>query len=347
MRGVIATPPRPEPGLMAQLAKSLALGGGRRLDTEKMATAIGASSRVINAIKAPIDALWTGDPDTAGFEDANYIATTFLPFLRNGSLFYRALDSGMTRVPLEQRIGFTTATATAFVAAEGAAVAVSGMGLQGTTIKRLKANGLIVLTRDMLRTMGNAGEALIALELRRAISAAVDAQFIDIISDGITPTTSSGDAAADLRTLLTSVAPTNESRLMWGMSPDVAIAASTLVTASGAFLFPEMSPTGGRMLQVDAIVTNGLPVGTLALIDATGIAGASELITLEASDDTTIEMQTTPEGDSSVPTGSEMVSMFQTNSTAILSTSWFGALRFRDNAVAVMDGVTWGGATGD
>jgi HK97 family phage major capsid protein len=346
MRGVIATSQRPEPGLMASLAKSLALGGGRFSEARTVAEQLGVSDRVKNVIKSPVPAHWTGDPNVAGLVDAQHISTQFQAFIRNSSLFYRALDNGMVRVGLRERVGWTTATATGFVASEGAAVPVARMAVEAAGIKRLKANGLIVLTREMLRTAGTAGEALIARELRRAVSQSVDEQFIEIVLDDVTPLPSNGTdaqaAARDLADLLSAVQPTAESRLLFGASADVARAASTLLTASGGFLFPEMSPTGGRMLGIDVQVSDALDVGQLMLMDAGGIAGESELITVQASDDTTIEMESEPEGSAVEPTATEKVSMFQTNSTAIMSTAWFGAKRFRDDAVAIIDGIAWG-----
>lgn len=306
----------------------------------------GASPRVMGVIKSPVPAHWTGDEDVAGLEDARFITTQFQPFLRNSSLFYRALESGMVRVPLRQRVGWTTATATAFVSREGAAVPVSRMAVEATGIERLKANALVVLTREMLRAAGTSGEALIARELRRAVSQAVDGAFIEAALDDVIALLPEGNTAAaaarDIANLLAAIQPTAESRLLFGASPDVARAASTLLTPSGGFLFPDMTPMGGQILGIEVQVSDALGLGQLMLMDASGIAGESELITIDASEDTTIEMESEPENDSVEPTATEMISMFQTHSVAILATAWFGALRFREDAAAIIDGIEWG-----
>ena len=80
----------------------------------------------------------------------------------------------------------------------------------------------------------------------------------------------------------------------------------------------------------------------MLLIDGVGIAGESDAIKIDASDDTTIEMETEPTQDSTTPTASEMVSMFQTNSVAIMAKAWFGAERIRDDAVARITNIMWG-----
>lgn len=336
---------------MASWAKALALAGGQPGKARMLAEELRMHERVKGVIKAPVPAHWTGDSDVEGLADARFISTQFQPFLRSSSLFYRALDDGIVRVGLRERVGWTTATATGFVAGEGAAVPVSRMEVEASGVDRLKANALIVLTRDMLRTAGTSGEALISRELRRAVSRVVDEQFLELALDDVSPLPSNGTdaeaAANDLADLLAAVQPTSESRLLIGMAPDVGRAAATLTTAAGGFLFPDMTPTGGNIRGIDAIVTDALDIGQMALIDASGIAGDSELITVEASDDTTIEMATDPDNDSSDGTASEMVSMFQTHSVAILATAWFGALRFRDDAAAIMDGIAWGNAGGE
>lgn len=350
VRAALAIPPaaRGAPHLMAQLARAKALGQGRPGAAMQHAEAMGADPRVVGALKAAVPAMGMSDADLNGLTDARHITTQFTPFLRQRSLFYALVEGGgMTRVGLRQRVGYTTLAASAFIAGEGAAVPLSRMEVPATGIPRSHANALIILTDDMIRNMGVAGEALISRELRRAIAPAVDAKFIDLIVDSATPAlTSAGNtaanAAADLAALLSAVEPTAESRLTWALSPDVGILASTLVTPSGGFLFPDMSPTGGEMLNTEAIVCDALQAATIMLVDATGLAGDSELITIDASNQTSIEMLDAPTNNSVTPTPSTVVSMFQTDSTAVLATSWFGAYRFRDTAVATMSGVEWG-----
>ncbi|MEO3385112.1 phage major capsid protein [Mesorhizobium sp. CAU 1741] len=344
MRAAIATATRGEPGLMASYVRHLALANGRPSQAASIAEDARCSDRVVGALKAAVPAHRITDSDLAGLRDANYVSAQFVPFLARASVFYYLIEQGgMIRVPLEQRIGWTTATATAYVAREGAAVPVSRVAVDGTGIERQKVNGLLVLTEDMVRNMGVRGETLISRELRRALANTVDEAFLDAVVDSSTaPLDSTGNPAQDLAALLAAVEPTIESRLVWAMSPDVAIMASTVTTAAGGFLFPDMGPSGGEMLQTPAMAIDALPEGTIMLIDASGLAGDAELITVDASNETTIEMLDDPIGDATTPTAAQMVSMFQTNSVAMMSTAWFGVHRFRDEAIATMSGVEWG-----
>jgi len=57
-------------------------------------------------------------------------------------------------------------------------------------------------------------------------------------------------------------------------------------------------------------------------------------------------MESDPAGDSITPTGTELVSMFQTNSVAIRAERWINWKRRRTAAVAVISGVNYGAGAG-
>ena len=353
MRNITALAPAPNSALLAVVAKALAMtrggeGGGHAQDALRYAEATGAPVVAQNYLKALVSAGATGDADLAGLADTRTIVTAFISSLRNRSLFYSLLDDGLVKVPLRTRISSVTADATAFLVGQGAAVPVSRMEIAEADLEPVRAAGLIVMTDEMLRTAGPAGEAMITRELRRVVTASVDDQFLALVVDGSTPTSvSAGNdasaAAADLRTLFQAVGITGESRAILALAPDVALAASTLIEG-GSFVFPDMSPTGGRMINTDALVSDQLAAGTIMLLDGSGIAGNSDTITISASHDTSIEMRDDPVSSSTTPTGTTMVSMFQTFSTAMLAQAYFGAERIRDNAVATVTGVAWGEA---
>jgi hypothetical protein len=343
VKALIATAPRAEPGAMAQLARALILGKGALSDSLRFAESLKASERVLNCIKAPVSGMWTGDPNVPGLLDAQHVT---MPFLRPASLFYSAQAGGMVRVPINERASMIAATATAFVRGEGSAVPVSRMSIEAGAIERSDAHALVIVSDQLLKLTGTAGETMISRELRRSIAPAVDEQFLDVILDDVTPLPSPGTdaeaAIAAIKMLLAAVSPTVESRLIFGMSSDVALAGSTLTWPAGGFVFPNLRPTGGSVMDIDVIVSAGLPTGTIVLIDATGLAGDSEMITLEASGQTSIALVDDPTGSSVTPAPTTLVSMFQTNSTALKASAYFGAQRFRDNAVAIMDGIEWG-----
>jgi len=84
-----------------------------------------------------------------------------------------------------------------------------------------------------------------------------------------------------------------------------------------------------------------VPSGTLYLIDASGVAADAGPVTVDVSNQSDILMDTAPSGmNSATPSGTAtLVSMFQTDSTALRATAVFGAAKIR-SAVAVVTGIT-------
>lgn len=322
---------------MTVMAKALALAGGRPDLAARLAEEMRASPRVVKALKS---AVWSGDEDAPGLVDARTISTAFIAQLRNRSIFYALQDAGMVRVPFYTRVSFSTYGATAFVAGEGGAVPISGLGVDFVNLKPVTVCGLCLFAKEIIESTGSAGEALITRELRRAVVHTVDEEFLDLVIDQNTPTaTSSGDAVADVKALLDAVEPTAESRLVFALAPDVARQAATLTTLTGGYVFPDFEILGGQIRGVPAIASDALPAGSMVLLDGTGIAGDADLITVDASDETTIEIEPDGSGD-----GPDMISCFQDNLVAILARAAFGAVRFRENAVAQITDITWGDA---
>ncbi|WP_421952114.1 phage major capsid protein [Pelagibacterium sp.] len=333
-------------GAFAAWAKSLALANGNTDEALGYAERSGAPSRVLNIIGSKAYAGHTGDTGLAGLADVRAITSTFVSSLRNRSAFYTLLDGNMMiRLPLRTRLSGTTANATAFAAGEGAAVPVSNFQVQGDLIRGQKANGLITMTMEMLKSAGTSGEAFITRELRRVVASVVDKQFFASVIDGDTPTfTATDDPMDDVRKLADAVGGTAESRLVWVLAPNVLRKAATAVSVTGQRVFPELGLQGGTILDVPAMASDALDDGEMILVDGMGIGGDNEAITLEASNDTSIQFVAEPTNDSDTPTATELVSMFQTNSVAILATAWFGVARLagRDNALAKLTGIAWG-----
>lgn len=208
---------------------------------------------------------------------------------------------------------------------------------------------MIVVTDTLLLDISAAGQTLFNNKSKGAVSDAVDGAFLDAIVDtGTTSTASSGntvlDAKADLRAALMAVNSVGTARLYWVAAPDVAKMASVL-TNGGLDAFPAMSASGGEMANLPAIVSSGVPDGNLYLIDASGIAADGGPVTVATSSQADVLMDTAPPMNSTTPTAAAaMVSMFQSNSTALKADAWFGAQVLRDDAVAVITGIAWGGA---
>jgi HK97 family phage major capsid protein len=307
--------------------------------------ASGAPERVQRIVKSPIGAGTTTDSDLGAY---GISIGTWSDSLRTRSVFYRLLaDSAFTRAPVRTRVGMMTSTATGAMVPEGESVPVSRATLANILLAPTKVSALIVVTDTLLHDVSAAGQSLFNRELGGAISDAVDAAFLAmIVSTSTTSNASTGtqavDAKHDLRTALLSVPAVGNAKLYWVCAPDVAKRASTL-EGGGLDAFPAMSATGGEMANLPAIVSSGVPSGELYLVDASGIAADGGPATVGASNQAAILMDTAPVMSSATPTPAQMISMFQTNSTALKADAWIAAQVLRDDAVAVVTGITWGG----
>ena len=84
-----------------------------------------------------------------------------------------------------------------------------------------------------------------------------------------------------------------------------------------------------------------MTAGSLALIDASGIVGDVDRIELDASSAAALEFDDDPtnssvDGSPPSPTATNLVSLWQTNSTAILAKTYFAARKIRTSAVALL-----------
>jgi hypothetical protein len=266
--------------------------------------------------------------------------------LHTRSAYFRMVqDNAFIKLPINTPVGIVTSTVSGSVVGEGHATPVSRIVLNNLPLRPIRVSATVVVTDELLRNVSAAGQALINKELASAISDGVDTAWLNlIVHTGITSTPSAGptaqNAKQDLRTALLAVNTVGSPRLYWVASPDVAKRASTLADP-GVDAFPAMSPLGGEMANLPCLVASGVPAGTLYLIDASGIATDGGQVTVKATSQGDILMDTNPSMTSSGPSAAQMTSMFQTNSVAMQATCLFGALVLRDNALAVITNIAW------
>jgi hypothetical protein len=101
-----------------------------------------------------------------------------------------------------------------------------------------------------------------------------------------------------------------------------------------------MTPNGGEIAGVPVLVSSQAPTDSsghsAVLIDGSAIVGDSDTVAVDASENAALQLASNPASDAQ-----SLVSMFQTNSTALLATRWFGFELIRSNGVAVLSGATW------
>lgn len=314
-------------------------------DDIRWAEAAGAPSSVLRMLqKTGVGAGSTADSEWGGSLDYINAQNAFIEAAQTTSVFFRLLaDGAFLKMPLRTRIGVTTANASGFIVGQGKPAPLQRLRIANHFLEPIKAAALIVVTDELVRNVTPAGQALFNTLLKQAVSKVVDAQFFAKITNGSTPIIESvgtdGDAMLDdLRALLSAVAIGEGARLYFVVAEDVAKAASTF-----PLTFPEMSAMGGSMLGLPALVSSTLDGGTITLINAAAIAANSDGIEINTSRETNIEMSDAPTSDGVAGAGTSSVSMFQSDSAALLCVASFACERVRDDAVAELRGVSWGG----
>lgn len=337
MRAVVSIPAAPDAAGLAQIARIKALAALGRGQTKDLAVAIG-SPRVQKALGA----MTTNN--SPSLTDINVIVSAFVQQLANESVFFKLLDS-MHRVPFQSRVSMITSSAAAHTMSEGRPVPVADITLNDVYLKPLAVSALIVLTEELLNSTQS--EQNINNALRRSIAAAADATFFASVVDADTPTFASAGATAaaavqDLKLLLDAVQPKSESSLLFAMSPEVQRSAATLPHASGGFIFPSLTPLGGSVFGIPAMPCDQLAPGSIALVDAAGLAGEAASIDVNASDQASLEIKSSGlQQNAKSGAGTSLVSMFQTNSVALKAATTIGVQRLRDNAIAIVTSAGW------
>lgn len=315
----------------------------------QIAVQIRASSMVQEVLKGAVPAATVSSSEWAGSIAGRHLATVFVESLRSVSVFERLRQDGMVPAPLMSPIIGTSQVFAASARAEGQAIPLSKMQLSSGSIARKSAGAITAISNTMLRSLTPTAIAFIERELRRATAAALDASFINIISNGATAIASTGtdfDALRlDVRALLEVVNVEGNGKLFWLMPPKIANSTATMIDAVGGQVGPAMTPAGGEFVGLPALVSSQVPANQVILADASRIAGDIETIGVETSENADIEMLDNPAGFSgSTPVASQKVSLFQVDATGIKSVAYFGVERTRPSAVAVLSGCAWGGA---
>jgi hypothetical protein len=292
--------------------------------------ALGAGTIASSSLGTPFEGIMIGP-----FSDA----------MRTASAFYRILsDNGFTRIPMQRRVGMVTSAPTAGTVAEGSAIPLSRIVIGNVVLSPIKAAGLIALTDELLFATDPGGQAMFSRQLQAVLSAAVDTGFANAVTTGITATTSTGPTK-DVRALLSAVDTAGVgsiAKLYFIGGTNVGKLGSTLATYFPAFT--AVSATGGELANLPLVISSGLPVDELLLVDGSGIAADADAPEVSVSSEADLQMDSAPTGSSATPTSSSVVSMYATNSIAVRATAIFGAARLRADAVAVVNSIsstTW------
>jgi len=364
--GIIRVEQKLEKGIaFARFAKSLAAANGSRSEALEIAKKqYPHDAKLHHVLKAAVGAGTTTDPTWAGsLVEYQEYANDFVEFLRPQTIigrFGQGSIPALRQVPFNIRIPAQTSGGSANWVGQGKAKPLTKFDFESITFGFSKVAAIAVLTDELIRFSNPAADALVRNALAEAVIARLDTDFINpakaevanvspaSITNGIAGIPSTGDPDADAEAafgqfVAANLQPTGG---VWIMSSTNALALSMKKNALGQKMYPEMTLLGGTFQGLPAIVSQY--AGTnLTLLNAPDIYLADDGgVAVDMSREASLEMESDPTGDSVTPTGTEMVSMFQTNSVAIRAERWINWKRRRTAAVAVITGVNYGANAG-
>lgn len=319
------------------------------------------------------NATWAGPlvgDETSAFAD-------FVSFLRPQTILGKFGANGvpsLRAVPFRVPLIGQTSGGDGYWVGEGKAKPLTKFDFSRATMEPTKVANIAVVTMETLRDSSPAAEGIIRDQLAAALIARLDADFIDptkaavagvspaSITNGLTFIASAGNTADDVRADIKAVfnafiaannAPTSG---VWIMPATAALALSLMLNPLGQPEFSGISMNGGTLFGLPVIVSQYVPTDYDP--DGAGTAVSGSIVTLvnaqdiyladdggvevKMSQEASLEMDNAPNGDSGVPAGASLVSMFQTNSVAFLAERTINWQKRRPSAVAALASVNWG-----
>jgi HK97 family phage major capsid protein/HK97 family phage prohead protease len=297
------------------------------------------------------------------------LVSEFIEFLRPQTIIGRFGNNGipsLTHTPFNVRVPSQTSGGNAYWVGEGAAKPLTSVAFSSVTLTHHKVATIAVLTKELVRLSTPSAELRVRTTLAEAVVARLDLDFIDpahAASAGVSPAsitnglvalssagTSSDNVITDIGKILKAYIENNmtTSGLVLIMPASLAMVAGLMRNSLGQRVFPDLNMTGGTLEGIPVITTqyaaNSSGGGNLVIaVHAPSILLADDgNVTVDASDQVSLQMSDAPTINSVTGTGASLVSMWQTNSLAVRAEREITWLKGRSEAVVYMDDVNWG-----
>lgn len=328
-------------------------GGGRLDSVMKLNVEAGTT----------LDATWA-----APLVDYNNFAGDFVEYLRPRTIigqFGNGSIPSLNRIPFNVRIAGQTTGGNAYWVGEGAPKPLTPFDFTATELRWAKVAAISVLTEELIRFSNPSAERLVRDALAAAVIERLDIDFVDpdkaavtnvspaSITNGVTPIGSTGNDADAIRCDIQAlwapfIAANNPPRTaVYIMDSITALALSMMQNPLGQSEFPGLTMNGGTLGGVPVIVSDYLPVDSsghiVILANARDIWLADDgQVTIDASDQASLQMLDNPTNNSATATATSMVSMFQTNSVAFRAERYINWAKRRTTGVQYLNNVNWG-----
>lgn len=369
----IKTVEKLEPGIaFARLARVKALA---KLDGESVRTVAreqyGEDSSVyalVNKAAVPagatIEGNWadwmTGDGKVFG---------DFIEFLRPQTIIGRFGEGNipsLRSVPADITIGAQTTGGEGYWVGEGKAKPLTKFEGEISKLTLLKVANIAVVTEELLRKATLAAERFLRDQLAVALASRLDTDFVNpakaavagvspaSITHGIAPLAptagNTADAArADIQRLLGSFIAAGQApkQGVLLMSTVAALNLSMMLNPLGQAEFAGLTMNGGVLGGLPVLVSDYIAPGTAVLVNASDIYITEEGgVQVDMSREASLEMSDAPSHNSVTPTGTQLVSLWQTNSVGFRAERFINWARRRATSVAYVTDAAWAGGDG-
>jgi hypothetical protein len=308
--------------------KFLLAGRGDKGHSVMLAEQARAPDRVLRLVRSAVEHASTTNEAYAALLDYRQVAEAFVGSLHQHGVFDRlATDRAMVKVPAMTRTAVISIGASGDEVDEGATKPIHELVIEGGQLERRKASCIVIVTTELSRLMAAGAERLISDELRTAVAGKTDEIFIQNILDGAPATASTGTdfdgVVGDIEWLLNAVTLGTASRPYILLSPRRAKRLTAFVGATG-YAFSIHPALGGTIGTLPALVSDKFD-GEMALVDAGAIAADPGTVLVDASKEANIDVG-----------GSQWVSLFQKNFSALKAERRFAFQRLRADSAAVI-----------
>lgn len=368
---IVRTPKALPPGVrFARMVKCRAVSKLEGINVREVAAEMYPDDELIAKTNVPAGATLSGNwaatlvgADTSAFAD-------FAEFLRPQTIlgqFGNGGVPGLMAVPFRVPLLGQTEGGTGYWVGEGKSKPLTKFAFSRTTLEPLKVANIAVLTEEVVRSSAPSADTIVRDGLVNALRERLDIDFIDpakAVSAGISPAsitngvaaiTSSGNTSAaideDVKALMAGfIAANNPPKSgVWIMSATTALALSLMKNPLGQAQFPGISMDGGTFAGRRVIVSEYVPTDSdgsiVILVNASDIyLGDEGRFAVDVSREASLEMDDAPSHNSTTPTESTLVSLWQTNSVGFRAEREINWKKRRDSAVQVLDAVNWGAA---
>ncbi|MFP3551947.1 phage major capsid protein [Paraburkholderia sp. SIMBA_049] len=328
---------------LARVARALILARGESVAARAFAEAqYGATSLPARLLAKNV----LGTSNIIGDVDAQTASAAFIALARRGSLI-EAINSivPFAKVPFDVPFLAEGTGATAFWTQESKPIKTSSEGFVTSRLPVLKIAALVVLTIELLKLIGPTSDAMLNRSLMRAANLLEGTSFIDpanagtagiepaSITHGAPSTPSTGSSAAAIAADIEKLAADFTGDLgsaVWLLSPATGITLALMGASVGALNLGIGST--GYLVGLPAVCHAAVPAGLLVLLDPAGIAITERVLEVDASTQSTVEVEDDQGGASS------FVSLWQLDLVAARLRQYVNWQRVNDGAVSVLTG---------